>query len=701
MPIDYGPRVPPIPPGLSAVAIGLLREELMEDTVQAILTLARETAAIGQGGLNVLSFGAKGNGIANDTSAFDAMFAAAEAAKTSTYSPTCYIPDGDYRIDHPFFLISRTTIVGQSREGVNIQWLSGYTGHVFVGIDNRDDFPLCAPRYTTAYGGYALISEFEDLDTDTKWYFDITQYDQCRLSGDFWTMGFYRVSTEDDGDLLYGGAYYGVPSLTPDLPHMFELFLQSGTLKFRFRHGNTYDINTVATASKPTGAIVTGTLHHYEISWDKGAGKLRVFVDGELWTLGARSPPAGDGSGFWHRPWEKIALGSGSPGGYPAEDIVFQYALGATKDFHLSSRVDHTANFTPTEYEPDARCLLSLKFRPQDRFKGMAIGTGYAGTTVVYLYPTCFRTEEHSGIRLFNMRLSNGLGMRFEFASDTTLFNVFGYAHGDGWSFGQNGYFSNMAYCSVVANAGRHGLQLGSLSYGTLLGCTMSGAIPFCSSGANVDLIGCTATVQGPALTGFFMGAGTFKLDLCQVDAENAVQDGFVAPAIFFDSYGFRAVASTFYPPPGKTSEAVLIYNGLAASAYAFESCFFIPTVGSPLFRVIERIDLTRPIICNSPINLNSEDLCADASLVVDLEAYKPHGSATFGAAVDVVPVVFPFELPNANYEIGLTVGFSGAPTDGACIANWSSKLSTGFTINLRDVPGVGEEVTVDWHIVR
>lgn len=81
-----------------------------------------ETAAA-ETGLNVTTFGAKGDGVTNDTAAIQA---ALDSAKNGT-KKIVFIPDGTYMIDS-LVVDSNVTIQGQSRDNTVLKHIPQYTG---------------------------------------------------------------------------------------------------------------------------------------------------------------------------------------------------------------------------------------------------------------------------------------------------------------------------------------------------------------------------------------------------------------------------------------------------------------------------------------------------------------------------------------------------------------------------------------------
>lgn len=96
--------------------------------------------------------------------------------------------------------------------------------------------------------------------------------------------------------------------------------------------------------------------------------------------------------------------------------------------------------------------------------------------------------------------------------------------------------------------------------------------------------------------------------------------------------------------------------------------------------------------------NSNLKGLVANRLLGSD----QLRGAKTIADTNTTATVTFPIAEPDTNYFILTSVsGTSGAPASGATRTFVTNKTTAGFTVNLEAAPGSGNNVTVDWLMLR
>jgi hypothetical protein len=108
--------------------------------------------------LNVLDFGAVGNGVADDTAAIQAAINAGAGQSVGT-AKTVYFPAGDYYISAPITVPNYTTILGDgpSKSRINLQG-KPYTSHVFTNADPVTWGWLLIQDFAIRGGSYGLYN---------------------------------------------------------------------------------------------------------------------------------------------------------------------------------------------------------------------------------------------------------------------------------------------------------------------------------------------------------------------------------------------------------------------------------------------------------------------------------------------------------------------------------------------------------------
>ncbi len=138
MSITYGPTPPPPPTGMSQSYVDILREDLQEDTIQTFAKFVDDRV-----GIDILTkrrdvrrdFGAVGDGVADDTTAFQA---AIDYFENGNFSGVLEIPTGTYRISSTLTYIGSNTTSIHFRgdtdmyaKGSTLLWVGAAAGTLF------------------------------------------------------------------------------------------------------------------------------------------------------------------------------------------------------------------------------------------------------------------------------------------------------------------------------------------------------------------------------------------------------------------------------------------------------------------------------------------------------------------------------------------------------------------------------------------
>ena len=101
------------------------------------------------------------------------------------------------------------------------------------------------------------------------------------------------------------------------------------------------------------------------------------------------------------------------------------------------------------------------------------------------------------------------------------------------------------------------------------------------------------------------------------------------------------------------------------------------------------------------PTQATAASAQSTANLALSLVQFNDAGAVTISnaATTAVVPIA---TQPNTSYFV--TFGgsaFAGAPGTSAFVVVSIAKTTTQFTLTLAAAPGVGNSVTLDWHVAR
>lgn len=566
---------------------------------------------------DVMAEGAKMDG-SDDTDAFERAWGKAVDFITSKgVGAELFVPPGTLNIRRGLITSTpKLSIAGAGKYSSVINMGASYAHPIIFGAD-RSSGPS-APQYSLASGIPSLVQGIRGSD---QYCFDLTQYNACRLSGS-WTMGLTLAETTRfaaTGGIEYlffvGGRLYTGQSIYPTV--LAVITTDSGDLYLQFRYGGTVIQTQLKTTLHPK--LVVGEAVNLEFNWDSAARTLYVYWNGELWTWGAWSPPAGDGSNFSHNPWESMCLGSGASLSI-AQTSAFQYYIpSAVRQFHLQDGVKHRTGFTVNlnaPAAPDGTTRLAVNF---DRwYKGCVIAKGLGGISDVYLYPTCIGVVETPQTTLHDIGFVGGAGIRGEFTSQQHIYNVFHLYPGDGWQLTRNGYESRYTNIDIIAGMGRAAWLMNGSSYITMQDIRVAAPIGFFFDEANINGCNLTASIHPGYQVGMYMIGGTFDAQF-QVDAEET-DSAYLAALIAEDPESAVFRGSTLYGPPGSTGRSAVIASmANPLSRLKFDGCSFYQEPTSPIIKTAGTLTtLTHPIVVDTCKNAFNAPLCNVPANVVE-----------------------------------------------------------------------------------
>lgn len=143
MPIDYVPSLPPVPAGMTVGQLAILREQLQEDTLQAMIAFQQNTSGSSRTLDLVRDFGAPTDGSSNATAAWQEALAALSSGSRKNWQLT--VPAYTYLIDTPLVL------TGAPTQGASIIGLGGpiFSGPCLRYVGAATTSPLLTLRGVT------------------------------------------------------------------------------------------------------------------------------------------------------------------------------------------------------------------------------------------------------------------------------------------------------------------------------------------------------------------------------------------------------------------------------------------------------------------------------------------------------------------------------------------------------------------------
>lgn len=562
---------------------------------------------------SVKFYGAKGDGVTDDTDAIQACFDAVSAASLAGIRAAGFFPDGKYIISKPLLIPypGAVTLYGNNKGSAIIEAKNTFSGYDLI----------IGPNYQTiGQGPFALGS----LDGGSFGYVynedhvnsndvDLGQVTEGRLPDNHdWTVNFKFKPSAPLTSItkIWGTAGTLWSGQHKDAAGFIYNSGASSTLQASFRYnGYWYDLFP---AFSPVQTIAVGTEAEYEMDWDNAAHTLRVFLNGKLWTLGAWSPPGTGGAGvldsygFVQYPWETISLGMGENTSI-ADGISNGHQNGTMREYHVSNSVRHTAAYTPTGVTPvpDGNTRLYLDFTTF--YRGMLIAKGFNSLVTIYLYPYVSSPLESPQNVIKNLTFNFGSGLYCNFCSSSVFDTIYLYTPADGFRHAKQGYFSTFKTVKVE-QAGRIGLFTGG-SYMDMSDIDVSGAVPFVSSGANIFVHTLKTTINANAYMGSYFAGGSADIVGYATDAEVNTTPRWISNIVVSGMQQLHFKTATIYNPPNhQVSEPVIrVNNATDNERISIDGAYMsFPPSAAPVIQNVKEASSTGTINWSQPMTVRN-----------------------------------------------------------------------------------------------
>lgn len=658
---------------------------------------------------NVKRYGAAVDNSTDDTTALEETLAAAGAAAQTVAGlaiakPEVFIPSGGCFQSKPIFVPNGVTLRGAGPGASVLAWKAGTWGYGLLAADSDNG------SNNVHISGGALQYDY-DGTAATQTFIDLAQYPGGRLPAGNWTIRLAARFT----DVLAAGAsglpvfcigaqtaWSNHPVGATALVILFDPFTADGHLRIQYRYGNIFNDATINTASY--GALSNGTWYEIELDYDDAAGTLRVFINGELWTLGAWTPgAAGDGTKFRMWAWERFTIGSVGFSGYPSESFLFPSALGSIKGVHISGVVRHTSGYTAsplTDPTPDGNTRLLVKF--DSTYLGHVVATGIGGSAVVYLKPRRQTVTEHPRVQIRDLALLQGAGLRLEFASEGMLHNLLISYPDAGLEMVRNCYFTHLHNVRVL-NGARAGVLNEGGAYNVFNAVNVAAKLGFAFTDANVTMLGCESAAHSGASVNLAIQGGTGSCVAFAVDNEENVGNApWLAAAILANTASYSFTDPTLYSPPDQTAKSpVMVVNtaGGGPTAYNFMGGLFQGVPGGTAFvqLVGDKPDLDQKIVFAGVGNTNSSPLCDVAGQAHD-PFERPRGTFQISGVDTTHQVDLPYAGFGTDYEVAVTpVDASAGASAGCTRVRKVAKSDDHFIVTVEAAPGGTETADFDY----
>jgi hypothetical protein len=533
-------------------------------------------------------FNCVGDNSADDTVGLQSALDAAGVYTALGQYGIVYLPSGKkFKISKPLYVPGGVEVCGAGRYASTITWASDANGPtLIVGRDHT--LPFWGSNAWTLVPSIVTGTTYSyKQKLSPKQFIDITQWINCRL-GSQWTVKFvFRLDEQiPAGQSWYLTAVNG--SLAAGTTATTDIYPRAGNgTCFAIKMdadgtGTQMNMNVLLRYNglMPSNQVVLPGdvgLHNftmgttYEVKVSFNGTHLRVYIDGVLWSAGAKAVSTwgvGDGTGFVHNAWESWWLGSGTQLVFPSRDVQGRSVESTIAAFRLSNTAYTGANYTPTgAVEPtgintpgysDGTCQLALNW--DEFYKDCVVGwSGLAGQRV-YLRAEPAGYNESPDVMLRDFSMQYGAGCMFEWCSNLAVENV---THSDaysGWEFHGNSYFAKARNVEVAGTARCAFMFSGGSSYIELTSCHSEAVVGYGFNACNVVMTNCSATIHPTGRIGWMSHyGGSYNLQSFQIDAEESCEP-FVAGIIFEDPQQFVCTGTTLYTPPDCAAGRSLIY---------------------------------------------------------------------------------------------------------------------------------------------
>lgn len=657
---------------------------------------------------NVKAYGAKGDGVTDDTAAIQAAIDAAGAAGGGQV----YFPRGTYLISSPLRLkVSGVRCVGESRTLTKLKKKSGTNGWLAVIGPEPTAFQSVASLATGA--GVAMSfssndSEWLDLTADS----DYHVYLNNRTN---FTIEFFYKPTGPISEIrnLFNASN---KRSTDETLHesLVCLVLTDGSVQIKVNIAGT-----VKTFTTSAGVITAGNTKHIALSYDNV--KIRLFVAGvnvgEVAATGAVQQPVLDHLVFGPNTQSLLE-----------NDGIFAGPRGAIDSIHVSLYPFYTANFTPptAKFSTTFATIGLINF---DDVRGMLIGgvANLAGAaTTKYIWHSDSDTVtfgsgggDHCGFE--HMYLDTG-GI---FARCATSLYF------DDLQFLQASHslvLTNNCFLSVMRRLEATGTGANSINF---INTSASGVNHWSHINSSSCSYGLYVKNSGVELDHLFLYASVV-IPLVLLGGGGSTMSSIVRFANITDEAASgteacvlidQGVANVFY---GSTFEAITNAMPLAKVSgnkhLMFDGCTFTALAGTTQ-RIKFLSARTLPVEVNSHAESPSSDTtvpwCTEYPTVVarsiqgkqynakgisgtEVAANNLRGTVTVVDAATTGAVTFTTAETNSSYYLSVTpVSKTGSPAAASNRVSEIAKTGSGFTITVEAAPGAGTTRVFDWVLIR
>lgn len=718
MPIIYGPGLPPIPDGLTPATIGILREQLEEDTLQVLLGYIRNRAGAGFNVFNVLDYDVLGDGINDDRPGIQAAYDAAAVYGGIVQIPPPR-PGANYLITRPLWFHGTNSVLiqGPGRELGGVRG-NGFGGPLAVIGPNINGLPMT----TSKVPGGGLAADFRATAENYTFNLRLTQGAEVNGFAQFCYETIYTMDPLVPGQtrtLVWTAA----TRMANEAQHLtIDINVDdTGQVAAQLTVGGV--IKTVNTGAFK---LTAGVTYHIAVAYD--GATVRIFAAQIGTSSVVRGSVAATGTITQARD-EDMSIGP-AYSDWPAAQVNFQDAHGIIDWIRISNNALYTGTFTaPNVKETVGNIYTRLLITFNDNvYSNRLIGGFSAGHGNIYLPVMTNDYVAQATVEIFNLQLSGGAGLYAFNAVGLYLERVLTSGGNTGFYLKNNCYLTQLIACRTSLGSVNPRFSLATRNaigvcrvqdfrftggdYGMVLG-NFSGAIDGVYGGADKVPI-------------FIDGAGSGGIaNLSNVVVTN---EGFNTPTIeamlMINQPGnVKATQCTFEALNGATCPLIKIDhpNSGAETPVSLDSCLLNSDPATVPARV--RFANSNPVKgsvkadnCvnfyvpadttpwSDPANLVTVDGVRNVTGVSsgNVRAKNLSGTVTFGAADTTKTITFATAETDAAFQITLSVGVgSGAPTAGSKRVSWATKSTGGFVLNVEAAPGVGASVVVDWSISR
>lgn len=667
---------------------------------------------------SVKAYGARGDGVHDDTAAIQAAVDAAQAQAAPYGAPRAcvYFPPGRYIISDSIYVTGGIAIIGESRESVSISPADGQQllRPAFIVGPTYDEpwltDPLVGETGKSLQTFYSYGSGGANLDGHPVYALRET-ISTLNLHGlaELNVRGFIRLDSHDaNGERRTIWNSFGkLKSLGTDAKSAFALQLlgdgdSTNLFVLRLVTSNGTVDKVVAI---PDGGLELDTVYHVEMDWD--GSHLRLFLDGEML---AEEEASGT---LVQDPCEELSFGGPRLSGLGYTLIDNGSFTGALFSPQLSDVSRHVEAFVPpTEaHEADANTLFL--FNGERARHNWLVAETKLGKQVFAQWSIPSPASDGGATRIADLSFYVVANPIIASRSPRMLVeDVFAHNCRTGVVFRQDCFNSIVRRLWIQATLGdsRYALALLSTCHGTWIqDCILEYA-------AYELVVGQTTTVH---VVGSYLTQGKFQL------VANASTLAF--SATWFSNEGSEmspeacvwlgaGTVATFtgcnFEMSFEAPDLLLGTDGNSHVVATLTGCFFsgegvgVHNAPGAAWEKLRVAAYNNTHLEDAPILPEGLGNAAGAGLTgisaTATPAQNLRGALTISDSGTTGAVTFDVEEPDDSYHVAVTpVSSTGTPDTGSNRVLSVTKTSAGFTVEVEAAPGSGNSVTFDWILVR